>query len=153
MCESSALAFGSFAFTFLAEDSLEILGAAIGISGVRGVFERTREVDEGELFGECLPVLSVVSNGRVFRDELACGMSCRPGLVLAFSLSFLWVACRAGQRRRVVEEGLSDMVVVDDDRTRCVFANSGRFIKTFLFFFSLRHVPCLSAPPRRVRHA
>ena len=42
------------AFAFLAEDGLEVLGAADGVFGVDGGFEGAREVEEGELFGESL---------------------------------------------------------------------------------------------------
>jgi len=38
----------------LAEDVLEVLGAAVGVFGVGGGFERAGEVEEGELFGEGL---------------------------------------------------------------------------------------------------
>ena len=44
------------ALVFSAEDGFEVLGAAIGVYGVGGVFEGTREVEEGEPFGEgCQP--------------------------------------------------------------------------------------------------
>ena len=58
------------ALVFSAEDDFEVLGAAIGVYGVGGVFEGAREVEEGELFGE----------GQ--RCEWACAM---------------WVACWTSQ--------------------------------------------------------
>jgi hypothetical protein len=52
-------------FTLLTKDSLEVLGATVGVSGARGPSERARKVEEGELFGEGLLGLSAMLNRRV----------------------------------------------------------------------------------------